>query len=160
MILEALVGLSLQTKPEDGTWWDANYGYAEFQQYSYALGGQAKLGDFGLRIQDHGIERSHYVDQSGIHFDGRQHPVGGYLTWQPGKEGPLFGVGLDKANFRMQAGPYSVGNDHWEPSFMAGVRVGSVELSAAYVYVGVKGQESYNNFPNLGKFAFAVQYAF
>src|SRR5450631_1030677 len=104
MLLELLMGVSLQTQPENGTWWDQAYGSTKFRQASYAAGLGVRGEHWAIEAQDLGNEYSHYIDQFGYHWDGHQHPRGAWAIWEPGKTiyGRL-GVGADKSNFVLQS---------------------------------------------------------
>lgn len=166
MLLELLVGLSLQTKSENGTWYDTAYGSTRFAQLSYSAGIGVRGENWSVQFQDMGHEYSHYVDQNGVHWDGKQHPRGLYGIWEPHLTKGLYGqlgVGVDKPDFSMQANQAAVAaNAHYAPSYLVGAGVNVAEhidllLSGRYIYTPVKGAESTNNFPNLGKFDYSLQ---
>lgn len=160
-------GLGFQTPPENGTWWDAAKGVTQFRQVNYAAQAAVCGENWAVQVWDAGHEYSHYVDLSGNHFDGAQHPRGISAIWKPriGNAFVELGAGADKPDFTMQVVPASgpvqnVGNDHVAPSFLIGAgyrfaKVMYVDLSARYVYAKVQGAQSAaaSNFPNLGKFA-------
>ena len=178
MLIELLVGLSFQTQPENGTWYDLQYGFTKFRQLNYAAGVGLRGDNWAVEYQDLGNEFSEYTDQNSFHFDGHQHPRGVWAVWEPHIGDSWYaraGLGVDKPNFNMRISgipntePFSVGNNHVAPSYLVGggfrVRehVDAV-FDVRYVYASVKGAQNpaLSNFPNLGKFAASLQvrYAF
>jgi hypothetical protein len=165
MLFELLVGMSLQSKPENGTWWDSAYGQTRFQQTSYAAGAAVRGENWAVQAQTMGRETSDYTDQFNVRWQGQQTPVGVWAIWEP-HAGPLYlqaGAGAVKPNFREKNSVgMNDGNTHVVPSYLLGAGWGvtprfGVVGSVRYVYTPVHGAESPNNLPNLGKFAVALQ---
>lgn len=174
---EFIGGISNQTKPEQGTWWDPNYGTTSFSQNNFTFGLGVRGENWSVRVQDVGREFGVYHDQNGIYWRGSQTPIGVWAFWQPHLGSSLYGmigVGADKPDF-MVRGSVPDGthidamNNHISPSYALGLGIKlapniDLNLINRYVYAyQKKGPQEvvYSNnhgslsinVPNYGKFA-------
>lgn len=166
MFLELLFGLSMQTLPENGTWWDASSPHS-FQHYSAEYGVGVGYKEFHVDFEDLGKSSTFaYVcgenctpASKQYHFNSEQHPRGIWASWQPNLTSHWYGelgLGAFKPMFESTIGEggWSASNTKTQFSPLVGVIYqiddrASIVINARYIN-GVPPPDT------LGKFDFII----
>jgi hypothetical protein len=161
-----VLGGSIHSEPENGTWWDAAYPY-HFAPRSYDFGVGVRGDNWSLVYEDSG-HQSVYCLVQGIHYYSEQHPRGVWAAWEP-SAGPVFaqiGLGAYRPQFTVYipdnpvvGHPFSVTNNRATVGYMLGVGTHlnrHVDLVANGRYAAANGNNTNDNWLGLGKFVAMV----
>lgn len=170
MIAEILLGLSLQTPSENGTWYDKQFPYS-FSKYSTNYGTGIKGSNWALTYENLGVEHAFaYVCPSNCtaksqqyHWNTRQQPRGIWATYEPHYDNAFgqVGIGVFKPYFTFTNTDlgWSGGNNNTSYSYLLGVgyktKNTDIILNARYVGPLTVTQEAP---AALGKFAFTLSF--
>jgi hypothetical protein len=162
----AVLGASIHSEPENGTWWDAAYPY-HFAPRSYDFGFGIRGDNWSVVYEDSGHQSVYCLVQA-IHYYSEQHPRGVWAAWEPAA-GPVFaqiGLGAYRPQFTVYvpdnpiAGrPFSVINNRPKVGYLLGVGAhlnSRIDLVANARYAAANGDNTYDNWLGLGKFVAMV----
>jgi hypothetical protein len=171
MLYELLIGLSLHSAPEDGTWYDKQYPYS-MQRGSYVAGIGLRGQSWSLSYEDLGVQHNFaYVCPSDCtpakqqyHFNVSQHSHGIWAKWEPqiGRTAIYGQMGVGVTQPRSEAhssdpgAQFSISNNLATPSFLVGAGYGNVVVNARYA--GFRTDHSGLHEAALSKFIFTLFY--
>lgn len=157
--LTTSAGVSYQSKPEIGTWWDQPYPH-NFTQ----IGNFVSIGMTGphwsVELADLGRETV-YCLCNGVPYSGSQHPRGLWASFEPdfAKVFLRLGGGVYRLDFKEYVPSAEVGNNRFAIGYLAGAgyRFGRFDAIADIRYIGAyRPLNEPGDFPAIGKFGFAV----